>query len=91
MSFSVVVAGTPPRTMAMSKLVPPMSQLMRLGKPAASPRRAAAMTPAAGPDITVCTAFSPAMPAVIMPPLPCITSSSDSTAPALSRAAMRSR
>ena len=38
MSFSVVVAGTPPCTMAMSKLVPPMSQLMRLGKPAAAPK-----------------------------------------------------
>ena len=91
MSFSVVVAGTPPFTMAMSKLVPPMSQLMRLGKPAAAPSRAAAMTPAAGPDMTVCTAFSPAMPALVMPPLPCITSSSASPAPAPSRAAMRSR
>ena len=78
--------------MAISKLVPPMSQLMRLGKPAVAPKRAAAMTPAAGPDMTVCTAFSPAMPAVIMPPFALHHQQLGlDPRPALSRAAMRPR
>ena len=59
-----------------SKLVPPMSQAMRFGKPAGAPIRAAAIAPEAGPDITVCTACLAASGASIMPPLPCMTRSS---------------
>jgi hypothetical protein len=45
-------------------------------EPACIAVAAAAITPEAGPDITVATACSVTMPAETVPPLPCMTSSS---------------
>jgi hypothetical protein len=45
-------------------------------EPACIAVAAAAITPDAGPDITVATACSVTMPAETVPPLPCMTSSS---------------
>ena len=47
-----------------------------VGKPALAARNAAAITPEAGPDITVFAASSAATRAETVPPLPCMTSSS---------------
>ena len=85
MLFSRDTAGTPSTMTDTSKLVPPMSQVMRLGRPAATPMRAAAIAPDAGPDMTVCTACRDASGASIMPPLPCMMRSSRAKPPSRSR------
>ena len=61
----------------MSKLVPPMSTEMELASPAWLAMATLPMTPAAGPDSMVCTGFSTASPAVIVPPLDCIMCTSE--------------
>ena len=75
-SISAVTAGTPSSTRPTSALVPPVSKVIRSRHPAARPMAAAAMTPEAGPESTVLTAFAAAERAETLPPLPWITSSS---------------
>ena len=50
---SSATLGSPLITTATSKLVPPMSPVMMCVKPASAARRAAAITPAAGPERTM--------------------------------------
>ena len=59
-----------------SQLVPPMSQVITFSKPASAAVRAAAITPEAGPDMTVFTALSAAARAETVPPLPRMTRTS---------------
>ena len=77
-SISAVTAGTPSSTRPTSALVPPVSKVISRSAPAARPMAAAAMTPDAGPESTVLTAFAAAERAETLPPLPWITSSSRS-------------
>ena len=51
-----------------------MSYVIRSGRPDRRPVHAAAMTPEAGPDMTVLAASRPAFRAETMPPLPLTTS-----------------
>ena len=51
-----VSCGSPSRTTAMSALVPPMSKQTTFERPAEAATAAAAMTPAAGPELSVLTA-----------------------------------
>ena len=53
-----------------------MSHEITLAWPAANAVKAAAFTPAAGPDISVLTAWRAATSTDIVPPLPCMTRSS---------------
>ncbi len=75
-SISDETAGSAPRISATSVDVPPMSYVIRFGMPARRPIVAAAMTPDAGPDITVFAASRETWRAETMPPLPFITSTS---------------
>ena len=75
-SISADTAGTPSSTRPTSALVPPVSKVIRRPLPAARPMAAAAITPEAGPESTVLTAFAAAARAETLPPLPWITSSS---------------
>ena len=69
-SVSRANATSPPCTTPTSKLVPPMSAVIRLREPAPERALAAPATmPPAGPDITVSTARRPAARADITPPL----------------------
>ena len=64
-----LVSGTTSSSMRQtSVLVPPMSQVMRLGRSSRRPRSAAAATPPAGPDSTVATGSRRARSAVATPP-----------------------
>ena len=74
--LSALTAGAPPTITPTSKLVPPMSHEITLPWPAASAVNAAAFTPAAGPDMSVLTAWRAATSTDMVPPLPCITRSS---------------
>ena len=51
-SYSAVSAISPPTITLAFAVVPPMSKLIRFGRPSCRPARAAAITPAAGPDST---------------------------------------
>ncbi|MNY37135.1 hypothetical protein D3C86_1716720 [compost metagenome] len=53
-----------------------MSPVMMFLTPAAFAIWEAARTPAAGPDMTVCAAWSPTTDAAIIPPLACMIISS---------------
>ena len=54
-------------------VVPPMSKEMIWRQTSASPSRAAAMTPATGPDSIIVTGIFFAVSADITPPLDCMT------------------
>ena len=62
------MALSPSATNETSKLVPPMSQVMRFGNPALTPIWAPAMTPAAGPDKAVRMGKERAISTDITPP-----------------------
>ncbi len=62
---------SPPVTSDTSKDVPPRSPVITSGKPAAEAMRAAAMTPAAGPDSAVRIGAARAPATDIRPPLLC--------------------
>jgi hypothetical protein len=67
------VVGSLPGQSATSVLVPPMSKVMMSVNPANWATNCAPTTPPAGPDKAVRAACSPAVWALIMPPLLCIT------------------
>ena len=56
-------------------VVPPMSRVIRFGSPAASQVRAAASTPAAGPDSRAKTGRVAASASGVRPPADCMISS----------------
>ena len=72
-SISFETGAFPARIIATSVEVPPMSYVSRSGIPARRPVATAAITPEAGPDITVLTASFDTDLAETMPPLPFIT------------------
>ena len=90
-SRSELTAGTPPRMSPTSQLVPPMSQVITFSKPAPAAVYAAAITPEAGPDMTVFTAASAATRAETVPPLPRMTRTSRRYARAASSSTRRER
>ena len=61
-----------------SKLVPPMSTPTTCAKPVSWPMKLAAMTPPAGPELTMFTARWRASRIVIDPPLACMIRTSSS-------------
>ena len=65
---SVSIFAWPPAMSDASRLVPPMSIVIRFSCPRISPSAAAPMTPPAGPDSTRCTGCSFADATVIAPP-----------------------
>ncbi len=73
---SRAVAGRPSATTAMSRLVPPTSQVIRSRSPTAAPSRPAAATPAAGPERIVLTGRRRATAWEATPPLDWISSTS---------------
>ncbi len=73
MVSSPETSGTPPAISATSVEVPPMSYVMAFFSPDWARVAAAAITPEAGPDITVLAAASTTSPAGTVPPLPFIT------------------
>ena len=56
-SNEVLICGLPSTTTANSQVVPPMSMHTALATPADSAMAAPAMTPAAGPEFSVLTAW----------------------------------
>ena len=72
-SYSLVIAGRPALMIAALAVVPPMSNTMASRSPVTSPRRAAPVTPPAGPDATANTGRSQARVTPIMPPFDAIT------------------
>jgi hypothetical protein len=68
--------GRPCSEMPTSKLVPPMSAVTIRSNPAWEAIRAAAITPAAGPERIMCAARSPIRAAGTAPPLDCMISAS---------------
>ena len=65
---SLVISGREFLTRQMSALVPPTSIEMTSVKPAARATLTAPMTPAAGPDSTVCTGWRTQVGALVTPP-----------------------
>ena len=86
-SYSVVVAGSPPSTIAALAVVPPMSKEITLSSPAARATAAQAITPAAGPDSTMHAGREAVADADIVPPLDCMICSGARTPLSRSRAA----
>lgn len=72
MVLSVPTRGVPSTT-AMSAMVPPMSRVTSSRRPASSPTRDAASTPAAGPESIVLTGFRAASRSGSVPPLDWVT------------------
>ena len=75
-SEKVVSAGSPARISPVSKLVPPMSAMIRFANCTSLATYEVAITPPAGPERTIETGFSRAPAGVITPPLERITSRS---------------
>ena len=65
---SLVISGRPSRTRQISALVPPTSMEMMSPNPALRAMLTAPLTPAAGPDSTVCTGWRTHVAALVTPP-----------------------
>ena len=68
MAPSLVISGRPSRTRQMSALVPPTSIEMMSARPAGRATLTAPITPAAGPESTVCTGWRTQVAALVTPP-----------------------
>ena len=75
---SSATLGSPSMITATSKLVPPMSPVITWLKPASAAMRAAAVTPAAGPERTMYAARLPSWRSGATPPLVCMIATSRS-------------
>jgi hypothetical protein len=82
-----VSCGSPPRTTAMSALVPPMSRQTTSRRPQDAATAAPAITPAAGPEFSVFTGAPLAYSVVIVPPPLCMTRTTSLLKPDSARAA----
>src|SRR5207253_2140662 len=69
-----LTSGSPSTTRPTSKLVPPTSVVITLGKPSTCPSAAAPTTPPAGPDATSLIACPFAFAVDVTPPEDCMTS-----------------
>ena len=74
----VVIDGRPPTTMAASKLVPPMSTVMKLSSLCACITARPAVGAAAGPDNSVDAASAATASGEVTPPLDCMMRSTPS-------------
>ena len=72
---STISSGSPPRTSAASKLVPPMSIVMQSRRPCGASCHSPAVGPAAGPESSDSAARSEISAGVATPPLDCMISS----------------
>ena len=90
MTVELVREGSPSRTSATSHEVPPMSNVSASRRRSRPARRAAPMTPPAGPLITVQAACSADSPMGRTPPLDCMMDGAGSPA-AAARSERRSR
>ena len=70
--------GVEASTSERSVLVPPMSKVITLAKPASLPTSIPPITPPAGPEWQIRAGTSAAARAVITPPPECVTNSSPS-------------
>ena len=85
-SYSLVRSISPASMIDALVVVPPMSRVITLGKPAACATSAAATTPAAGPDSMIVTGARAAVIDGMRPPFDCMTSSGADTPRSRSRA-----
>ena len=84
-------AASPPAISETSNEVPPMSQVMTLGNPAARAMARAAITPAAGPESAVRTGYRFAVSTAMTPPFDCTISTSAAEPCAFNSPSSRSR
>ena len=90
-SCSVVQLRWPSSISEALAVVPPMSKVIRFGRPTLLPISSPPTTPAAGPDSTIFTGVSAACLADMMPPLDCMmcTGAEISVAPSWSASESR--